>query len=421
MEDFSRSKANLTKNPKPKNHNHKKTTGILQPGRRTLPQKTKKTMNRAIIIAIAATLSLVCLSPVTAQRSRKQVKKVQIKEPEPTVEELTFESLLPSTAKIMFIDSIVVNQEDMAKHIALSSSCGNIEIAVKDSILNYSYTNEFGNKRYLSIADARGIHNLYVQDKLGRKWTEPEKVELDGDFTDIICPYVMPDGITLYFAARNGEDNIGKHDIFYTVYDSDSRSFYRPQSLGLPFNSYEEDCYYVIDEFSNLGYLTTTRGQQEGKACVYTFVPTESRETYNQDDIPENKIKQLAMIASIAETQTDKEALAQARRRYQTILADAFASNDSPERIHFVINGKTTYTSLSQFKSETNKKKYVDYSAKMNILKEKEQQLADMRLKYHGGNRTLADRIDILETETQQDRLALRKMEKQIRNAELMK
>lgn len=379
-------------------------------------------MNRRTIIAIAAaTLSLACLSPATAQRSRKQVKKVQIVEAEPTVEELTFESLLPSTARIMFIDSIVVNKEDMARHIALSSSCGNIQITKKDSILNYSYTNEFGNKRFLSIADTKGIHNLYVQDKLGRNWSEPEKVELNGDFTDIICPYVMPDGITLYFAARNGEDNIGKHDIFYTVYDSDSRSFYRPQSLGLPFNSFEEDCYYVIDDFSNLGYLTTTRGQQEGKACIYTFVPTESRETYNQDDIPENKMKRLAMIASIAETQTDKEALAQAKRRYQAVLTNSFASNDTSDRIHFVINGKTTYKSLSQFKSETNREKYVDYSAKMKLLKEKEQQLADMRRKYHSGNRTLADDIAVFETEIQQERTALRKMEKQIRNAELMK
>ena len=155
-------------------------------------------MNRRTIIAIAAaTLSLACLSPATAQRSRKQVKKVQIVEAEPTVEELTFESLLPSTARIMFIDSIVVNKEDMARHIALSSSCGNIQITKKDSILNYSYTNEFGNKRFLSIADTKGIHNLYVQDKLGRNWSEPEKVELNGDFTDIICPYVMPDGTLL--------------------------------------------------------------------------------------------------------------------------------------------------------------------------------------------------------------------------------
>ncbi len=379
-------------------------------------------MNRKAIIATAiAALSLAFHTPVPAQKNRKQVKKVQVVEAEPTVEELTFESLLPSTAKVMFIDSMVVNTEDMAHHMALSTSCGTIQITKKDSLLNYSYTNEFGNKRYLSIADAKGEHHLYVQDKLGRNWSEPEKVKLNGDFTDIICPYVMPDGITLYFAARNGEDNLGKYDIFYTVYDSDSRSFYRPQSLGLPFNSFEDDLYYVIDDYSNIAYLATTRRQQNGKACIYTFIPTDSRETYNQDNTPESKMKSLALLTSISETQTNAEVLEQARKRYQQLLTHSSMRNNAEEKIHFIVNSKITYTRLSQFKSATNRERYVDYSAKMDKLKAQEQELRDMRLRYHNGNRVLADRIVSLETALQTERSSLRKMEKEIRNAELMK
>lgn len=381
----------------------------------------------SIITAVAA-LFLLAPSTAGAQNRRKAAKKAPVTVVQPTKEELRFANLLPSTAKVMFVDSIVVDKADMPKHIALSHSSGSLHMEKKDSLYNYAYTNEFGNRRYLSIVGNDGNHSLYVQDKLGRDWSEPEKVELQGDFSDIICPYLMPDGVTLYFAAKGGEDNIGKHDLFFTVYDSDNNAFYRPQSLGLPYNSFSEDYYYVIDDFENIGYLATDRFQADGKVCIYTFVPTESRETYDIAATSESDLTHLATLSSIALTQQDKSALTEAKQRLEHLRTGASASNctssegkSSAESIHFVLNGQKTYTHLSQFKSESNKEKYMLFSSRKRDLEKKEAHLLSLRADFHKGKRSVADRIIQMENEIQTERIALEKMEKQIRNAELMR
>lgn len=380
------------------------------------------TMNRLFLLSsVIFALSALTCSTASAQKHRKQVKKVQPVVVEPTEEEIAFENLLPATAKVMFIDSVVVNVEDVAKHMPLSRSCGNIEVTKKDSVLNYSFTNEFENRRYLSVADAKGIHKLYVQDKLGRNWSEPELVKLEGDFKDIICPYVMPDGVTLSFAALKGDDNLGKHDIFYTVFDSDNNSFYRPQSLGLPFNSSEEDYYYVIDDFSNVGYLATSRKQKAGKTCIYVFVPTETRETYEQIGMEDGKLERLARIHSIAETQVDKNALAEALSNYNKLRSSSSISDSNNQKIYFVINGSTVYTKLSQFKSATNKAKFAELTARKAKVTQQERLLTDLRAKYHKGDTSVANNILNLESRLQEERKAIKEAEKQIRNAEIMK
>ena len=52
----------------------------------------------------------------------------------PTAEDLNFAKLLQSTAKVMFIDSLVTDADDVLKHIPLSSSCG--KISIKNIVIN---------------------------------------------------------------------------------------------------------------------------------------------------------------------------------------------------------------------------------------------------------------------------------------------
>ena len=61
-----------------------------------------------------------------AQRPKVPVKAApKVAKPAPvvpTAEDLNFAKLLPSTAKVMFIDSLVTNEDDFLQHIPLSSS-----------------------------------------------------------------------------------------------------------------------------------------------------------------------------------------------------------------------------------------------------------------------------------------------------------
>ena len=360
-----------------------------------------------------------------AQRPKAPVAKAAVKAAKgakpapviPTAEDLNFAKLLQSTAKVMFIDSLVTDADDVLKHIPLSSSCGKISVKKsKDGKGNeYFYTNEFEDKRYSSVLKD-SCHVLMVEERLGKRWDTAKKVELEG-VEDIICPYMMSDGVTLYFAAKGGEDSMGLYDIYYTVYDSDSHSFYKPQSLGLPFNSFGDETYYIIDEFNDLGYLVSNRRQPEGKTCIYIFQPTETRETYDVENMPEIELDRLARLKDIKDSQKDEEVLKSALSRLSA--ASQVKSTKKKHSFEFIINEKLVYHNISDFRSSANQNQFPTYLIMKNNVETREKQLEDMRAKYHNGNKTLADRIAQMEVEVFNARQKLNLTEKEIRNTEI--
>ena len=335
----------------------------------------------------------------------------------PTAEDLNFAKLLQSTAKVMFIDSIVTNEDDFLKHIPLSSSCGKISIKKSKNGKgnDYYYTNEFETKRFSSVLKD-STHVLMVEERLGKKWDASQTIELEG-VEDIICPYMMPDGVTLYFAAKGGEDSMGKYDIYYTIYDSDSHSFYKPQSLGLPFNSFGDETYYIIDDFNDLGYLVSNRRQPDGKTCVYIFQPTETRETYDVENMPEIELDRLARLRAIKDSQMDKDVLASAQSRLSTARNSKVAKKE--HSFEFIINEKLVYHNVSDFRSSVNQSQFPTYLTMKNSVETREKQLEEMRAKYHNGNKNLANTIAQMEVLVFNERQKLNLTEKQIRNTEI--
>ena len=335
----------------------------------------------------------------------------------PTAEDLNFAKLLPSTAKVIFIDSLVTNDNDFLKYIPLSSSCGKISIQKSKNGKgnDYYYTNEFEDKRFSSVLKD-SCHVLMVEERLGKKWDASKTIELEG-VEDIICPYMMSDGVTLYFAAKGGEDSMGQYDIYYTVYDSDSHSFYKPQSLGLPFNSFGDETYYIIDEFNDLGYLVSNRRQPEGKTCVYIFQPTETRETYDVENMPDPELDRLARLRSIKDSQKDEGVLKAALSRLSAARQSKGAKNS--HSFEFIINEKLVYHNISDFRSSVNQSQFPTYLTMKNSVETREKQLEDLRVKFHNGNRNLANTIAQMEVEVFNERQKLNLTEKQIRNTEI--
>ena len=376
-----------------------------------------------IYIVLISLFLGVLTSQAQVARAVKPVAKAPAKAAKPapvvpTAADLNFAKLLPSTAKVMFIDSMVVNENDLLKHIPLSSSCGKISIKKsKDGKGNdYFYTNEFEDKRFSSVMQDSGKHVLMVEERLGKKWDAPKTIELEG-VEDIICPYMMSDGVTLYFGAKGGDDSMGLYDIYYTVYDSDSHSFYKPQSLGLPFNSFGDETYYIIDEFNDLGYLVSNRRQPEGKTCIYIFQPTETRETYDVENMPEIELDRLARLKDIKDSQKDEEVLKSALSRLSA--ASQVKSTKKNHSFEFIINEKLVYHNISDFRSSANQNQFPTYLTMKNNVETREKQLEDMRAKYHNGNKTLADRIAQMEVEVFNARQKLNLTEKEIRNTEI--
>ena len=112
--------------------------------------------------------------------------------------------------------------------------------------------------------------------------------------------FFLNDGVTLYFAS-NGEGSIGGYDIFITRLNLENNTYLKPENVGMPFNSIYNDYMMAIDEMLNIGWFVSDREQIPGKVTIYLFIPNESKQTYNIDEI-KTDIKSLALIRSIRES-----------------------------------------------------------------------------------------------------------------------
>ena len=220
-----------------------------------LSSKTAVQMNiKYTIAALALTLAL----NVSAQGKKKTVnnkaKTTKVVKTAVTASlalpanEVLYEEMLPATAKIIVFDSVVVDKDNFIDHIPLGKEAGvftayNRHFNTEEQPGAYLYLNELGNKMLYSKKNGQGEYQLYITDKLGDSWAEEMPVgDFEGEFSDINCPFMMSDGVTLYFSAKSDEENsLGGRDIFMTKYDVSSSKFYKPESVGLPFNSEGND------------------------------------------------------------------------------------------------------------------------------------------------------------------------------------
>jgi hypothetical protein len=269
-------------------------------------------MKRFVLLLLSL---LVLGSAVDAARPRKVVKKKAKKE-EVVEEDPRIVQMLASTQQIMFIDSMVVDLNDFMRHIPFTHDAG---LPEQHDTLG-QFTNELRDHRLTAYFDAAdSACHISQSDYIANTWTEPQRVE---GITDASAnfPFMMPDGVTLYFAQK-GEKSIGGYDIFVTRYDSDSDSFLRAENVGMPFSSTANDYFYAIDEASNLGYFVTDRHQPTGKVCIYVFLPNATRKVYQSEAYSDTEMRALAAINCIAETWTDKQACQQALARLEEVRA----------------------------------------------------------------------------------------------------
>lgn len=313
-------------------------------------------MKRLLILIVC--LSLITSTGMSANKKKKIVKakKVEI------VEDPKFTAMLSSTAKITIFDSIVV---DSLKFIDV------IHVNQEEGFLTYYqdffrekgegmvYINELGNKCiYSKFDEEKGGKFLFQSDLLPDGWTTGEPlrgIDDNGRLRDFDFPYLMPDGVTLYFSAK-GKDGLGGYDIYRTRLNIEDGKYLKPENIGLPFNSDADDYGYVIDEQNQMAFFTSNRRQPQGKTCVYYFIPTETRKIINNAD--EKKIRSFARIDRIADTWSNKREIAEAKQRYATLMSDnatnANHNNMTNSKYMFVINDNTTYYSLIDFKNPEN-------------------------------------------------------------------
>ena len=376
-----------------------------------------------------AILSLALLLPLTIEaqkRKKRVVKKPPVEVVEEPEEDPRITNMREMTQQIIFIDSIVTDKDQFLSHYRISSETGSLTTTSQffgKNIGGHAFLNEMGNKVYFSKPDNDDLLRLFTSDKLGSTWSEDTRLQgLDDGISEADYPFMMNDGVTFYFAAK-GEESIGGYDIFFTRYDSRSARFLKPENLGMPFNSEANDYMYVIDEQSHIGYFVSDRRQPEDKVCVYIFVPSETRRTYDPLVYTEQQIRDFADIISIADTWGDGTERKAALARLSNIsTVQTNSDTQNPNQTALVINDQLTYSDYSDFKSLEARRLYDQL---LNIRQRQEKlniELDKSRDRFAKGNAAEREllRQPILHNEEQLVQLneLMKSLEKKIRQEE---
>lgn len=337
---------------------------------------------------------------------------------------------LHATEQVTFIDSLVLPKQQVLQQIKLSQECG--------AIMSYAdffkakggndctlFRNELGNRIVYSEANEKGHLRLKDRSLIGGEWSmERQLAGFEEEEEDNLnFPFMLTDGITMYYAAEC-EESIGGYDIFMTRYDADNGQFLAPENIGMPFNSPANDYLLVIDEYQQLGWFVTDRNQPADTVCLYTFIPTETRRIYNENEFGAKKLASFARISSIKDTWKDMNAVNAAKKR----LAEARQGkkNETKNRdFTFVINDYKTCYTISDFKDPLAQQKAKIWLETQKEYEAKSKELASLRARY--ATMTEVQRVQIAPqirlTESAFERLAADKLalEKEIRRIELNK
>ena len=336
-------------------------------------------------------------------------------------------SMMRATERLTVIDSLVTDKKTFLSHIKLSEESGTLHTYADFFQRPVSsgctvYLSELGNKTYFAQPGGEGqSQSLYTSDLVGGKWTTPHELsELEGDETQNY-PFMMSDGVTLYYAAK-GPESIGGYDIFVTRYDTDEKKFLYPENLGMPYNSPANDYMLAIDEFNGLGWFATDRNQPEGKVCIYVFIPNDIRKVYDTNIYPPEDLAPLALLTRIADTWGDQDAVKEARQRLQAVLS-APKKTVKKKDFEFVINDQATYTLLKDFQSKEARDRMARWMKNMRQLELNQQHLQTLRDRYAASNegqrQTLVSQILQIEEQCEKDEAAMKAEEKAIRNLEI--
>lgn len=261
-------------------------------------------------------------------------------------------SMLDRVEQIVIVDSIIVDREDFFRAYRLSSPSGSIrssevlpagmEAASPTSV----YVTESADRMIWAAPDADENFTLMQTTRLADgSWEAPESLgSVLNEGGDANFPFLMPDGVTLYF-ANDGENSLGGYDIFISRFNG--QNFLQPQNIGMPYNSPFDDYLLAIDEVTGAGWWATDRNQLGDKITIYRFIPRDLRINYPVDT-PD--LTSRALVRSVAATWEPGADYTQLISRMNS--ADRTSAQKAP-LFHFPLPDGRVLTDVGQFRSSS--------------------------------------------------------------------
>ena len=280
--------------------------------------------------------------------------------------------------------------------------------------LGSRYTTQRGDRRYYAVRapqagdSTSSAHTLLVsQQRLLQQWELPDTLDASvNSGTSNTYPFVLPDGLTLYFASDR-EGGLGGLDIYMTRYNAALGQWMPAENIGMPYNSPADDYLYVADEVNGFAYFATNR-HCTGSDSVEVYKIALHDRTYLRG-LPDDELVALARMDSLIPLLSVEGRQLPEAQPAKPVVTAAVAEDDS---IFFVLNDDETYTRLSDFHNDSARSLYLQYIKMEQVQSQAIEMLDSLRHQYYEANSTtrasLQARIPILSDEINKRKRTLR-------------
>lgn len=122
----------------------------------------------------------------------------------------------------------------------------------------------------------QGNIDLYVSKKNDDgKWGEPTNLgSVVNSEYDEEGPFFVLESNTLYFSSK-GHNGMGGYDLYKSVFNPSDNSWTKPQNLGYPINSTDDDLYFTMASDGKTGYYASFKEDSRGENDLYSIYPAD--------------------------------------------------------------------------------------------------------------------------------------------------
>lgn len=334
------------------------------------------------------------------KRARKAVPESVEAERAALVE---MENMLERVEKIEIIDSLCVDSAAFFTYYKLSPEAGRIVrgATVRIPEAPMAFIPQSAAEIIYPLPDSAGRYELQGADILDDGTLDhPAPLGVDTGDAESRFPFLMPDGVTLYY-AHNGTGGLGGYDIYLTRRSEDG--WLQPQNVGMPYNSPANDYLLAIDEATGAGWWATDRNNIPGKVTVYVFKPSETRINVDPDSPDLIALARLSDISLTHEPGADySDILGRIENNGTPRTAEAAQSDFE------IYVGEKIYRKLSDFRDADARRAMGRAINARSAIASAQQRLADLRERYRRGDKSLDTEILNLEARLDDDRITYR-------------
>lgn len=324
--------------------------------------------------------------------------------------------MLSHVERIVVVDSLLVDKDNFLSAYRLQPSAGRILssrelrqagiMPADGENPGTGFTNEFGDYMIWSQPDEEGILRLNERVKLtDGSWSAaeilPDVLNFPEEIGDTVVygnaafPFMLDDGITLYFAS-DGSESLGGYDIFEAQRDPSDGSYLLPRNIGMPFNSPYDDYMMAIDPLTGAGWWVSDRNQIDGKLTLYVYVLKDDRVNVDPED---EDLSIYATLSGWRDVQNEED------------IAEASAVRNEIARIKPVsakkqdftlrIPGGGVYHYFSDFRNNAAASKMRSYLELENKVEKNRKELSDLRHKLYLAGKDRKSALKLQEKEAQ--------------------